>query len=47
MEKQDAGESFREFNELDKGQYPFNVKFLKWQDSKIGKYIEFKISVFY
>lgn len=23
------------------------MKFVKWQDSKIGKYIEFKISVYY
>lgn len=34
-------------NELASGQYPLNVKFVKWQDSKIGQYIEFKIIVFY
>lgn len=33
--------------ELVTGQYPLNVKFVKWQDSKIGQYIEFKIIVFY
>jgi hypothetical protein len=32
---------------LTKGQFPFNVKIIKWQDSNIGKYIEFKIGVFY
>lgn len=32
---------------LSKGQFPINVKFSKWQDSNIGNYIEFKISVFY
>lgn len=37
----------KEYSELERGQYPLNVKFLKWQDSKIGKYIEFKISVYY
>jgi hypothetical protein len=36
-----------EKNELVHGQYPLNVKFVKWQDSKIGEYIEFKIIVFY
>ena len=29
------------------GHYPLNVKFLMWQDSNLGKYIEFKIRVSY
>ena len=29
--------------ELRSGQYPLTVKFLMWQDSNIGNYIEFKI----
>lgn len=29
------------------GQYPISIKFLMWQDSNIGNYIEFKIQVTY
>lgn len=29
------------------GQYPISLKFLMWQDSNIGNYIEFKIQVTY
>lgn len=28
-------------------QYPISIKFLMWQDSNIGNYIEFKIQVTY
>lgn len=34
-------------NNLSRGQFPLNIKIVKWQDSRIGKYIEFKIVVFY
>ena len=37
--------SFHE--ELRVGQYPMTIKFLMWQDSNIGNYIEFKLSVTY
>lgn len=35
------------FEELRKEQYPLTVKFLMWQDSNLGNYIEFKIRVTY
>jgi len=34
-------------NNLSKRQFPLNIRIVKWQDSRIGKYIEFKIVVFY
>lgn len=33
--------------ELRVGQYPISIKFLMWQDSNIGNYIEFKLQVTY
>ncbi len=30
---------------LKRGIYPINIKFLKWQESTVGSYIEFKIRV--
>jgi hypothetical protein len=30
---------------LKRGQYPFSVYFLNWQESSVGKYIEFMIRV--
>ena len=35
------------YNQLRDGHYPLNVKILMWQDSNLGKYIEFKIKVIY
>ena len=32
---------------LTRGKHSFGINFLKWQDSKLGKYIEFKIRVTY
>lgn len=32
---------------LRRGLYPINIKFLNWQDSKFGNYVEFKIRVKY
>lgn len=34
-------------DQLRDGHYPLNIKFLMWQDSDLGKYIEFKIRVSY
>ena len=35
------------YAQLRDGHYPLNVKFIMWQDSNLGKYIEFKMVVTY
>ena len=33
--------------EIRAGQFPISIKFLMWQDSNIGNYIEFKVQTTY
>jgi hypothetical protein len=35
------------YGKLKRGTHPFGVNFLKWQDSSLGKYVEFEVSVNY
>ena len=35
------------YNQLRDEAYPINVRFIMWQDSNLGKFIEFKIKVLY